>query len=49
MSIARGWGKDGKIHRLEDELKKETLILWRKELRHKYRKNKIRRIFNVNR
>ena len=34
--------------KLEDELKKETLILWRKELRHKYRKNKIKRIFNVN-
>ena len=46
MSFARGWGKDGWRHQQEDYVRTNFLNSF---LRSKIRKDKIKRLFNVNR
>ena len=48
MSIARGWGEDGWKHRQEDYIK-ESYNQFYKEQRRTNRKDKIKRILNVDR
>jgi hypothetical protein len=46
MSFARGWGQDGWKHQQEDYIRTSFLNSF---LRNKIRKDKIKRLFNVNR